>query len=318
MSSISSAATPVRAPDFDVHQLRHPSEQSALLACICANIAVIALAVFVVFAGTEWLHAHPLVHHEVDAFRVVAIAAILMFPAALVGRHVSIDEAHANGILISEKQFPELHAELLRACEKLGLEQIPELYVGHVPEGLVKVHSTLYPRRHSILIESDWIFDKHWKYGMDWISFTVAGAVGAIRLGHTKWWVEMLTAYAKRIPGLRTPLMMAWTFSRDRCAAHVVPEGVRGLIIVATGKDMIWEVDIAEIMKQHVPTGIWAWLAAVHRKAPHVLTRMRALYQDGFFDYERDLARAARREEEWGESWRRAVDHALPLSPSGS
>ncbi len=43
--------------------------------------------------------------------------------------------------------------------------------------------------------------------GLHWVMFAVAGAPGAIHLGHTRSWVELRIVYSRRIPGLRAPIL---------------------------------------------------------------------------------------------------------------
>lgn len=276
-----------------IEELRHPGERPALLACVFTNITIVVMAAMVIFAGTEWLETRPLVHKYVTTFRALAIAAIVAFPATAVWRHVHLYEAKANGIRVSQRQFPELHAALLHACQKLGVTHVPELYIGrihatHGGDEIMAVHS-IYGAPHCIVIDSDWLVDKVRTTGLDFKAFVIARGVAMIRLGHTRWWVEMLTLYVKHIPGLRRPLLMSATYSRDRCAAYAVPEGVRGLLIEATGKDMIWTLDLEEVLAQPLPTGAWPWLVALHRERPHLLERIHALYEAGLFDLRRDL-----------------------------
>lgn len=254
------------------------------------NIAIVVIAIAAVFAGTEWLATHPVVARYRDELRVILIAAILALPAAVLGRHLNLSAAVGDGIRISERQLPELFAELRRACEKLGLKEVPELYVGRLETGATATFS-LWRKGSVVVLDADRLLDKEWQQGFDWVAFELARALGAIRLGHTAWWVELLTVYAKKVPGARTPLLLSWALSRDRCAAYVVPDGVRGLLIEAVGKDCIWNFDLGPVIAQEEPKGLWAWLATVRKKTPHLSTRLKELYRAGFFDLERDRRR---------------------------
>jgi hypothetical protein len=299
MSTLSDSRAVV-APSADVDRLRDPSERLALILCVLVNLCAVALAIAVVFAESDWLHQHPRIESRIGAFRAIAVAAILAFPATIFGRHARDAMMHGGAVRVTPTQLPELYAALVHACDKLGLDDVPELYLGRLkddekPATVIRLHGH---GRTAILLDADLLLDKQWKRGLDWISFVVAGQVGAIRLGHYHWWVEMLTAYTKRIPGLRTPLFMAWTYSRDRCAAWAVPDGLRGILMPAVGKDLIWDLDVLEWVSQPVPSGFWGWYGAMTNKTPHLLKRTRALYDAGLFDRERDRAcQEVRREE---------------------
>jgi hypothetical protein len=99
-------------------------------------------------------------------------------------------------------------------------------------------------------------------------------------------------AYLKRIPVLRLPLATVQTFSRDRHAALLAPDGIRGLILQASGGDLLDHVSIAVYLRQVMEgPSPCSWLAALGRSGPHVSNRVRTLYRTGFFQLDGDLAR---------------------------
>jgi hypothetical protein len=145
-----------------------------------------------------------------------------------------------------------------------------------------------------VVLDAD-LFEKTWKDDFDCIAFALANALGTLRLGHTRWWIEVLTAYSVRIPVVKNRILFLWTLSRDRCAADVVPEGIRGLIIHATGKTLIGEVDVGAYLDQideHEP--VWERIGVVSEPRPTLAMRARALYRCGLFDWERDRRRHRR------------------------
>lgn len=286
-SSPHGAAAPERA---GAEWLRCPGENAALALCIASNVVVVALGIAVVLAGSGWLDTHPLIAKRADWIRAIVIAAIVAIPAAPIGRHIRAHAARTNGVRVGEDQFPELHARLLDACRKLGIEAVPELYISRAVDWPAVAYSVVGGR--SVIVLKAELFAKHWSENIDALAFVIAGAVGSIRLGHTRWWVELLTVYARRVPGLRTPLLMKWAFSRDRCAAFAVPNGVRGLLLEAVGKDVGPDVDVAAFVRQaERAAGFWELVAALHQKSPELTVRARALYASGFLDWSRDLER---------------------------
>jgi hypothetical protein len=273
----------------DIEWLRCPGEGAELGACIAANVFIIAIAFNIVVVGSDWLDGHPFVAKHIDSIRALALAGIVALPVLPLSRHVSIHVARDGGVRVGESQFPELYAQLLRACRKLDVSPIPELYISRHIATPSAVYSVEW--RNSVVVLNADLFDKSWREGIDWLSFVLAGAIGALRLGHTRWWVELLTGYAGRIPGLRRPLLLKRTYSRDRCAAYVVPEGIRGLLVEAVGKDAVRSVAISDFVKQSKDTlGVWDALGALLQKTPPLTDRARALYDAGLFDERRDLA----------------------------
>ena len=294
-SATTSSQRGTAAPErIGTEWLRCPGERRALVMCMASNFVVVAIAFAIIMAGTDWLEAHPIIAKRFDWIRAIAIAALVAFPATGLGRHADIHAARNCGVRVGKDQFPELHDQLLRACRMLGIERIPELYVARQ---LIDGPAIAYSAWHypSIVVINADLFHKRckrWEDGLDWITFEMARALGSLRLGHTRWWVVLLTGYSRRIPGLRTRLLMKEAFSQDRCAAFVVPDGIRGLVVEAVGKNVTPNVDLAEFVKQadHVD-GFWNYLAAFRRKSPLLTARAEALYEAGLFDRARDLER---------------------------
>jgi len=271
-----------------VEWLRCPGETAALALCIGSNLVIVAFGIAVVLAGSAWLDAHPLIEKRAAWLRAIVIAALVALPAAPIGRHIRAHAARTNGVRVGEDQFPELHARLLDVCRKLGIEDVPALYVSRTVEWPAVAYS-VFGRRAVVVLKAE-LFAKDWVDRIDALAFVIAGALGSIRLGHTRWWVELLTDYARRVPGLRTPLLMKWTFSRDRCAAYAVPDGVRGLLLEAVGKDVAPDIDVAAFVRQaEKASGFWDLVAALQQKSPELTVRARALYAAGFLDWARDL-----------------------------
>jgi hypothetical protein len=282
--------------DAEEPRLRCPGERAALAFCIGANFVFIAFSVAVILVGTDWLQAHPFVAKHVDVIRTALLGALVAIPATLVGQQVSIRAARGRGVRVGMEQFPELHEELVRACRKLGLAHVPVVYVTEGCEWPAVAHSAT-SRRSVILINAS-LVDTHWRENLDWLTFVIAGALGSLRLGHTRWWIELLTVYTRFVPWVRRPLRVKYVQSRDRCAAFLVPDGIRGLLVEAVGREALGSVAMAPFLRQTEEVGdVWDRIDTMREGRPPITQRARALYEAGFFDRARDFER-------WGHSLR--------------
>jgi hypothetical protein len=274
-------------------ELRHPLELPAVAVCIVVNVLIVAAAIALVWRGSAWLEGHPFFGRHVDAIRALAVAAVLAVPAEVVDRHVRHYADMGNGIRVSRTQLARCHEILERACRRLGVEKIPELYlVPHSDLDTVSAAYSVVGQRSLIALSTD-IFPKDWEQNERAIAFAIGHAVGALRLGHTQWWLEILTNYAMRLPFLRTPIRAVQCFSRDRCGALVEPNGISGLILHAAGKQLVSRIDVPSFVDQAMHFGgFWSVVAGTNRKRPHLMLRARLLYQAKLFDYERDTKRS--------------------------
>lgn len=284
----------LRPSGGDVSRLRSPYEVPAVAMCMAVNLGLVVCALVVVTAGWEWLESRPILAERRAELWVILGFALLALPAAFVGRHAHLVNARGNGVRVSATQLPELHEILRRECDALGMAEVPELFVSHELEEMAIAYEV--GGRSSVVINADLLFNEQWRSRLDVIAFAIGHGLGALRLGHTRWWLDMLTAYAIRIPGLRTPVLEAYTFSRDRCAAFVVPGGIRALLLQAVGKELLDDADVRSFIEQarSFEGGFWAWISGLARRTtPHTCGRVRKLYDAGLFDLERDLSRFA-------------------------
>jgi hypothetical protein len=275
------------------HELRHPAEPWLISACIVVNAWIIGAAITLVWFASAWLERHPFVAHHLATLRAIAIAGVLALPATALGRHVRIYADRGNGIRLSPLQMALCHELLVKACRRLGVDDVPELYL--VPHSDLETISGAYSilGGRSVVALSPQLFGGQWEKNEHAIAFAIGHALGAIRLGHTRWWMEMLTAYAVRMPFLRTPIRAVYAFSRDRCGAIVEPNGIRGLIIHVAEKELSRRIDVPSFVEQAMKfRGFWTVLAGMNRRRPHLMLRTRLLYEAKLFDYARDTARS--------------------------
>jgi hypothetical protein len=264
-------------------RLRYPTERLALAVAIGTDLLLVALALALLTGHAPRIGSSRYVAQHLGWFRAIAIAALLAVPTTHLGRHLQLYGARGNGIRVSEDQFPELYAELQRLSRRLGVEPVPHLYVSASLSETSAAHTVLGDR--AVIVLSASIFKGDWRKDLTPISFFIARALGSLLLGHTRWWVELFTTYTRSIPALRVPLLLAWTLSRDRCAAYAVPGSVRGLVHEAAGKHLAPDVDLAAFARQAARSrGLWRYFAGVRRKEPLVTTRARALFDTGFLD----------------------------------
>jgi len=280
------------APQDDVSRLRCRGEGAALALCIATSLVIVLACLVIVLFGKAWLGTHPVLGKHIGWIRAVAIAAIIALPATLVGRRTKLHAARNQGVRVGETQFPELHRHLLDACRKLGITVVPDVYVSHEVDGLARAYSVLGGR--PVVVVNASLVPARWMEGLEWIAFAMVRELGALRLGHRRWWIELATVYSRHIPGVRTPLLIKSCYSCDRCAAYVYPEGIRGLVAQGVGKNVIRSVAIpAFIDETKHAFGFWDFIASVLRNAPLLTARAGALYDAGLFDRARDLERYA-------------------------
>ena len=101
-------------------------------------------------------------------------------------------------------------------------------------------------------------------------------------MNHASVGTEVLLSFIDKIPHAANPLRHVFTYSEDRYGAFLAPEGLLGLIEVASGRTMLGEVNTSEYLRQlSGHQGVWERLAELSTTDPPVLRRIEALYKAG-------------------------------------
>jgi hypothetical protein len=273
----------------------HPRERIILVLSVLANLAIISgVIALLLLAPKDWMGAHPRLESLAKKVQAAAIIAVVVVPFVPMLRRTRLALIRENSARLGRDQLPELHAILERQAAALGFEQVPELYVSATagPSELALSAQLAGGTQAIVLNLSLFTGLKSLAGRRDVFAFILGHELGRLLLGHAVWWEELFLGYLKRVPVVRLPLLTVQTLSRDRVAACLAPDGIRGLVFQAVGGDLIDEVDIVAYV-QRVLEGPTAWsrVASFRRAAPHVSLRVRELYRDGFFRLDRDLAR---------------------------
>lgn len=263
----------------DVRHLRHPWERPVFIASAAANVLLGVAAVVIVLLGADWIAGHPLLARYIDRIRIIAVVAVLAAPAVHLLRRTRRVAFLGNSVRLSEEQMPEIHAILRHHCQRLGMSDVPELYLS----GTAERCEAFSGGGHDYIVLGGPILEvPAGDARRDALAFALGAALGAIRLGHTRWVEEALLTYTVRAPVVRAPLLAVRTFSRDRYGALLAPEGLRGLLLSASGGNVLPEVDLDAYVRQvREFRGGLVWMATLWRDAPHISARVRALLDAG-------------------------------------
>ena len=261
-------------------RLRHPAEHSLFLAYVVLNLVLMTAAIFVVVKGDGWLRAHPYLAEYRGHIRVLAIAAIFGLPAITLLRNTRHALIRGKSIAVSPEQLPQIYAILVRHCEKLGIDPLPELYF---TDTTMKKAAHAYRSWHcDYIVLSSKFLQPTLEPILPVFAFWIGREIGRLRLGHVSWPTELLLAYVDRIPHLSNPLRRVFTYSEDRYGAFLAPESLPGLLGLASGRLMLPLVNAAEYLKQvRTYGGFWARLAGMTQAEPTIAERIRVLVDAG-------------------------------------
>ncbi|GAA1119597.1 M48 family metallopeptidase [Nocardiopsis composta] len=244
-----------------IRGLRHPWENRLLVLCV----AVTALAV--IGASARALDGDP-----GRPLMLLAIPGAVFF---LRGQLYA--KQRVNGVLITERQFPEAHRMVAEAARTFGMAEPPDAYV--VPgNGVLNAFASGHGFRRYVAVHSD-LFEVGGRLAdPDALRFIIGHEVGHIAAGHASFWRQFGVSIANVIPGVGTTLSRAQEYTADNHAFAYHPAGMQGLRVLAAGKYLYPEVDFDAIAaRAATDSGLFVMLVNLLSSHPINTWRFQAL-----------------------------------------
>src|SRR5918997_6994604 len=266
-------------------QLRSPYEIPLYVFSVLVNLLIIALILIgaLLLGYLNALAGEPLSGPVVDVIRAAFVALLLLVPGLVVYRQLTRAGTRGSAVRLSPRQFPDIYAVKEDFARTLDLRREPEIYLMS-GNGTLNAFAASTFGHDFVVIHSE-LFSNTYEKNRDALAFIVGHELGHLRLGHTKLWYQLSTAYVDRVPLLGAFLSRAREFSCDRHGAYLASQGEEGLVLLATGRYVYKEVDIEELLEQaHRFRGFWPALAQLPQSHPFVVRRIGALHDLGFFE----------------------------------
>jgi Zn-dependent protease with chaperone function len=272
----------------DETRLRHPWEHTIFVASMVLNLGIMLGALVLIRTGGDWLKGYPLLADSVRYVEALATAALFAPPAIIFIRNARRGFILGNTVRVSPQQFPEMYEVLEGHCRRLGLDRVPGLYLSDDADYKPALAYSVWGEDYIVLGEH--FLDPKTEVTRDVLAFILGSELGRLRLGHTRWWYELLLAYIIRIPYLRNPMTQVETLSRDRYGAFLAPGGIRGLVVQACGRRMLPIVNLNDYLGQvREYGGVLALVFNLTKSEPHISYRINALLKAGLLETTPDL-----------------------------
>jgi Zn-dependent protease with chaperone function len=266
-------------------QLRNPYEIPLYIVSVLVNVIIVALILAgVLFLGfLNALAGEPLSGPAVDAIRVAFVALLLLVPGLVVYRQLTRAGIRGSAVRLSRRQFPDIYAVKEDFARRLDLRRDPEIYVMS-GNGVLNAFAASTFGYDFVVIHSE-LFSNTYEKNKEALAFIIGHELGHLRLGHTRLWYQLSTAYVDRVPLLSGFLSRAREFSCDRHGAYLAPQGEEGLVLLAAGRYVYKQVNVEELLEQARRfRGFWPIVAQLPQSHPFAVRRVRVLYDLGFFE----------------------------------
>jgi Zn-dependent protease with chaperone function len=263
-------------------QLRNPYALPFYVLSVLVNLLIICFILIGALLGyLNVLAGEPLSGPAVDTIRV-AFLALLLVPGLVLYRQLTRAGTRGSAVRLSPRQFPDIHAVKDDFARRLNLQRDPEIYLMS-GNGTLNAFAASTFGYDFVVIHSE-LFSNTYERNKDALAFIVGHELGHLRLGHTRLWYQLSTAYVDRVPLLGGFLSRAREFSCDRHGAYLAPQGEEGLVLLAAGRYVYKQVDVEQLLEQAQRfRGFWPTVAQLPQSHPFTVRRIRVLHDAGFF-----------------------------------
>jgi Zn-dependent protease with chaperone function len=227
-----------------IRLLRSPKEPTLFaIGAVLSAIAWIALAVTIV-----------------GLLYGALILVVFLMAHALFLAHVK-----GNGVRISERQLPDLYTRVKAAAEKLGMSEVPAVYVLQ-SGGVLNAFATKLLSRKFVIIHSSLVDGCQDPRQLD---FIIGHELGHLAAGHLQW--NAFLAPYRLVPLLGPAYSRAREYTCDRCGLTVagdLEQSARGLVVLAAGGKQAGSVDLAAFEEQRLESGFF-WMSVLELVSSH-------------------------------------------------
>lgn len=209
---------------------------------------------------------------------LVGIAILLViFLISIYALFMSLGYIRANGIRISEKQFPDVYERVVHISQEMNLKKVPDIFVVY-SEGAFNAFASFFLGKHMIVLYSE-VFELAREQGNAELDFIIAHELTHIKRNHV--WKNMFIMPARLIPFLSQAYSRACEYTCDRQAAFFIQDGAaakRGLTILSIGKKLYKEVNEEAYLEQiTTESNVIVWLSEVLSSHPTTPKRVQAV-----------------------------------------
>ncbi|HLL53094.1 MAG TPA: M48 family metallopeptidase [Myxococcaceae bacterium] len=149
-----------------------------------------------------------------------------------------------SGIQVSADQLPELHAMVVSFAERLGMANVPEMYI--VEESVQNGFAVKVGKKDIILLTDDMVWGALASRDPRALGFVVGHELAHVALGHTG-------SIRSTIRAMFRPLARADEFSADNVATRLVGDpqiAVQGLTLLTVGPQLLRYVNERALLAQ--------------------------------------------------------------------
>lgn len=183
-----------------------------------------------------------------------------------------------NALNVNEKQCPEIYAEVQAAAQKLGVKNVPYIFIVNSDGAINAMAIRLVGRGYVLLLGGlvdHYLRDGHEKE----LQFIITHELAHHAAGHTALWKVLLTGIAAWVPLLGKAYGRACEHTCDRAGALAIGDGAaaeNALMSLAHGSEAVKaKLDVEAFLEQerHIPE-FFGFLMEINYSHPRLTSRV--------------------------------------------
>jgi Zn-dependent protease with chaperone function len=208
---------------------------------------------------------------------VGALYGLFILAFVLIAHALFLAHVRGNGVRVSPKQLPDLYERCKAIAGKLGLEDLPEVYLLQAG-GTLNAFATKLLSRRFVIIYSD--LADHCEDPRQ-LDFVIGHEMGHLAAGHLRWQAFLLPFML--VPWFGPAYSRAREYTCDRAGLEVcsgLDPALRGLAVLAAGGKHAQKVDLQAFMDQRGESGtFWMSILELSSSHPFLCKRVAALVE---------------------------------------
>jgi Zn-dependent protease with chaperone function len=271
---------PTRSPS-----LTNSAEPALYILGVVVNVFIVGA----ILSSYWWMQEMPAQVREGTRGQVIQYATyglLLLIPAIIIARQVQRASILGQAVQLSREQFPDIYEVKDDYARRLRLPRNPEIYLAN-GNGTLNAFASSAVGRDYVVVSNE-LFANLYNNNREGLAFIIGHELGHIKRNHTKIWYQLSILFFSILPVLSFFLSRAREYTSDRHGAWLSPNGVDGLVLLASGRYAYQKVNVAEVLSQERQfRGVWAGLATIVRSHPLTIRRIKTLVDLGLLSPER-------------------------------
>lgn len=208
----------------------------------------------------------------VGTFGIALLYLLLGYLFFLFAHSAFITHLKGTGVKITEKQYPDLHARLVRSCEKVGVTDVPEAYL--LRTDFFNALATRFLGRHFVVLFTDVVDALEDQQGA--IDFYIGHELGHIHRKHLSWGTFLFPASILPLLGAALRRAEEYTCDRYGVACCESEDDIKAALSAIAAGDTRWKsINIDSYVEQVALTnGFWMSFNELTGDYPWLTKRM--------------------------------------------